>query len=78
MSEQNRPLSEDKVIDLEARLQAKRQGEGEVTFMLCSCQEEGVSPLPLVLHDAQGPLLIALVCPECENEIAILNGRPQV
>jgi len=64
------------IVDLEARIAAKRQGEGEVTFMLCPCTEEGSTVLPVVLHDAQGPLLIALVCPECENEISILNGRP--
>lgn len=69
-------LTSEKVIDLEERIRTKRQGEGEVTFMLCGCTEEGSAVIPVVLHDAQGPLLISLVCPECENEISIVNGRP--
>lgn len=66
----------DKVTGIQERMQRKRSGEGEVTFMLCPRTDEGTPPLPVVLHDAQGPLLIALVCPECENELPILNGRP--
>jgi hypothetical protein len=66
------------IVDLQAKLQAKRQGEGDVTFMLCPCTPDGTPPLPVVLHDAHGPLLIALMCPECENEIGVINGRLQI
>jgi len=44
--------------------------------MLCPCTEEGEVPLPVVLHDSQGPLLITLARSTCGNEIKIVNGRP--
>lgn len=63
------------IVSLQAKIQAKRQGEGEVTFVLCPCSAEGTQPLVVVLHDAKGAMISHLVCPECENEIAVLSGR---
>jgi len=63
------------VVSLQEKLKAKRQGEGEVTFISCPCTAEGTPPLAVILHDAQGPLVVALVCPECEQEIGVVNGR---
>lgn len=65
----------DNVIDLQEKLQKRRSGEGEVTFVICPCVEGGTPVTPIVLHDAQGPLIVGLLCPECENETEVLGGR---
>jgi len=76
MSKPDTQSSDGKVTSLVDRLQKARQGEGEVTFVLCPCNESEPEPMiPIVLHDATGPLIIALMCPTCEAEQPILNGR---
>ena len=67
----------DNVISLHDRMAQKY---GETSFMLCACQndkEYQSGMLPVVMHDAQGPFICALVCPECEEEISVSFGRPQ-
>lgn len=64
------------VIELRIRLTQKY---GDHIFLLCECQNNAECPsgmLPVAMHDAQGPFIAALVCPECENEVPIIYGRP--
>jgi hypothetical protein len=71
----NKPTN---ILDLTAKINAKRNpgAIGEVVFICCSCKGEDAEPLlPLVLRDAGGALIVALVCPECDAEVPILNGR---
>lgn len=47
---------------------------GEQTFVLCPCRDGGVPVTPVVVHDRAGPIISALVCPECEHELPVING----
>lgn len=61
------------VTDISDRINRSKYGQEQ--FMLCGCNSgEGV--LPVVSFDAEGPFIIALLCPICENEVAVVNGRP--
>ena len=62
------------VIDMQERAREKWAGQGEVNFLTCGCGSE-MGLLPVILHDAGPPLVVALVCPDCENEVPVLNGR---
>jgi hypothetical protein len=58
-------MADDNILDLQAKLQIKKRNE--VTFVLCPCNPEDMSPmLPVVIHTPQGVLITHLVCPECE------------
>ncbi|KKW92670.1 hypothetical protein [Sphingobium chungbukense] len=66
------------MTDLNVHRQKKLTSYGEQNWMLCPCQQDQETPagfIPAVIHDAAGPFIAALVCPECENEIAINGGR---
>lgn len=64
------------VLDLNKRLQAAKAGRGDFEFMLCDAHPES-GLLPVVMHDAAGPLLVGIMCPECEAFTHIVNGRPK-
>lgn len=65
------------VISLQGRQRRQWQANGETTFLVCGCgSQDGL--LAVVLHDAGLPLLVALMCPVCENELAVVNGRVQL
>ena len=66
------------IVNLNAHRQKMLTSYGEQNWLLCPCQEQEEAPagfIPSVIHDAAGPFIAALVCPECENEIAINGGR---
>lgn len=52
------------------------QRPGEKSFLTCDC-EQGDTMAVLVLHDAQGAFICALVCPSCDSEVPISFGRPE-
>ncbi|WP_147408773.1 hypothetical protein [Kushneria sinocarnis] len=56
------------VVDIHSR-----RNDGESQFVLCPCQPDGVSPL-VVAMVTDKPFIAALVCPECESEIGVVNG----
>lgn len=56
---------------------AKRLKKPEFTFMQCGCGTEE-SVVPLILHDAAGPIIAAVVCPACEETVQVVNGRLQL
>ena len=62
------------IVQLHDRFRKRWAADGETTFMLCACGAES-GLLPVVLHDAGAPLIVALVCPECEQEASVVNGR---
>ena len=68
------------VVNLQDRLKAKYAATGEAQWLICPCQlgsPQGVSGmLPLACLDAKGPVVVALVCPDCETEISLVYGRP--
>ncbi|MFG6139497.1 hypothetical protein [Halomonas sp. B23F22_10] len=47
--------------------------DGDVTFMLCPCTEEGV-PFAVAAVVADEPFVAFLKCPECEQEVPVSNG----
>ena len=53
---------------------------GETTFVTCDCDGsyEGETLTPVVLHDQQGPIITAVMCPNCEGEIPVVNGVLQM
>jgi hypothetical protein len=65
------------VVNLQERMRRKWQTHGETTFMLCSCGSQ-YGLLPVVLHDAGEPLIVAIMCPECERESDVCAGRVMV
>lgn len=68
------------IINLQDKLKERKQATGEQEFMLCPCKkpdEPTTGFVPLVVHDSQGCFIACLLCPNCENEITIVNGRPQ-
>lgn len=53
---------------------------GAQSFMLCPCQgHDGSGTMAVVvMHDAQGAFICALVCPDCEREVPVSFGRPSI
>lgn len=47
--------------------------DGEKTFMRCACKPGGTDFLAVAIV-GEFPLICALVCPECESEMTVLNG----
>jgi len=50
-----------------------RMKTGETAFMLCSCLPEG-TPYLTVAIVKDNPVIIGMVCPECETELSVVNG----
>lgn len=46
---------------------------GDNAFMLCGCTDEG-TPMMAVVIVGESPFIACMVCPECEEEVAIENG----
>lgn len=46
---------------------------GDQMFALCGCTEEGV-PMNVVTIMGETPFIAALVCPECDAEVPVVNG----
>lgn len=66
------------VIDLKERIKKKLAYDGETNFLICACQkdpDEGIGFYPVVLNDAKGILIVALVCPDCEEGVSVQFGR---
>lgn len=47
---------------------------GDMGFMQCACKPEGVDFLVVAIHQDAGAIVAALVCPECERELPVVNG----
>lgn len=63
------------VISMEERQRAKWGKMGRTTFMQCGCGSD-LGLVPVVVHEPkQFPLIVALVCPNCETEVLVENGR---
>lgn len=57
----------------------KKKDFGTNMFLICSCQgEPATGMLPVVTEDERGVFISSLVCPECENELLIDQGRPVI
>lgn len=68
----------DNIINLTERLAVKRALQGNEMFMLCPCQETAEEPSgfhPVVIHDAQGFIVSALVCANCGEFAHVDGGR---
>lgn len=63
-------MSEDNVHHL-------HEQDGQQTFVMCPCEDDGILTTPVVLHDPKGPIIVALMCPECEREIPVVDGLLQ-
>ena len=65
----------DNVVSIYEKLDA-----GELTFVCCNCDgsAHGEPMTPVVLHDNQGPIITAVLCPNCEDEIPVVNGVLQM
>lgn len=50
---------------------------GDLAFMRCACEPEGVDFLVVAVDAEAGPIVAALVCPACETELAVVNGIVQ-
>jgi hypothetical protein len=46
---------------------------GDTTFMRCPCTDEGTDFLVVAIM-ADNPIICGLLCPECEQEIPVVNG----
>jgi len=46
---------------------------GDQMFMLCPCTDEGEAFLVVAAMQDE-PFIMALVCPNCEQEIPVVNG----
>lgn len=64
-------MSNDNVTPLHGRT-------GEHTWLLCPCTTNGQPVTPVILHDRQGPIISALVCPNCERTMPVVNGVVQM
>lgn len=65
---------------IEFKQKPDEPGYGGHNFMICGCQadkEEQEGYIPVVMHDAAGAFVAALVCPNCETEIQLVGGRLQ-
>lgn len=47
--------------------------KGETTFLCCPCTDEPAPFVPVAIV-SENPVIIALLCPECEKEIPVVNG----
>lgn len=47
---------------------------GAHTFVLCHCKPGGVPVTPVVLQDQSGPIIVSLMCTECERVVPVVNG----
>ena len=50
---------------------------GEPAFMMCPCKPEDPEPYLAVALVSEKPIVIALVCPECESQLDIIDGQVQ-
>lgn len=60
-----------KVTELRKEPEAPKQGE--TTWLMCPCTEEG-TPFIVATYVSDEPFVAFLVCPECEQEVPVLNG----
>ena len=54
-------------------LNDKRVAVGETVFMQCPCVPGMTDFIPVVVAE-DPPLLISLLCPECQTELPVVNG----
>lgn len=54
-------------------IQLNKPSDGDKTFMRCPCTPDGAD-FAVVVIVAQHPIVCALVCTECEQEIPVNNG----
>ncbi len=67
------------VVPIRPLVGAKPAADGEQSFLCCPCMgESNEHPgfAPVVIHDAAGWFVSALVCLGCEAHIDIDGGRP--
>lgn len=46
----------------------------EMSFLLCPCTQEGEPFLILTKETDDNPVIIGLICPNCEQELCVTNG----
>lgn len=66
------------IVDFLKNVFKRKILKGHQDFLACRCQnadEPSVGWFPVVCYDEVGPIIIALVCANCQSEIAIQNGR---
>ena len=54
---------------------AAMAAKAERSFLGCGCGAEDSGFAPVMLHDAAGAFICALVCLSCGSELPIVNGR---
>nr|BBJ05186.1 hypothetical protein YBY_30350 [Marinobacter nauticus] len=52
--------------------------DGDQTFIICPCTEEGTPVIPVVIHGTSGPIIASLMCPDCDKVIPVVNGILQI
>jgi hypothetical protein len=60
---------------VQLRSATARAARAEQNFLACSCNDESSGFAPVMIHDAAGAFICALVCVACGNEVPINNGR---
>ena len=61
-----------------AEVTSMYERNGEETFVMCPCQDDGTMVTPVVIHDPKGPIIVSLMCPECETVLPVDNGIVQM
>lgn len=65
-------MSNDKIVPF------YKPRQGDPVFMVCPCQPDGVPYTIIALAHETHPIISKLLCPECETEISVVNGIPQL
>lgn len=47
---------------------------GDVSFMMCPCKGGDGTPFEVIALVQEPPVIVTLVCPECEQTIPVTNG----
>ena len=48
---------------------------GQVLFLRCPCKEGGVTLEVLAMRNSDGPVVVGLVCPECDESYTVEHGK---
>jgi len=71
-------MSDEKVIDITDRLNARRMMEDRSGILTCECQSAEENPtgfFPVIVQDTHGDVIAGLACASCGYGWNVENGR---